>query len=161
MSFAKLVDKSSELSLHVDLCITTKEQLFQVLRQHLQNLFDGKSPDEKVFWATYTVYVIQKDRICLCSRIGTGYPIFDVNVIKSDKTNILVQPYKIDGYSEYTIEELTISSIPIDEDVIKLVAPLEVLGWREDLNQNWNGTIWVRSNFTEWNVIWTTCQLDV
>lgn len=160
MSFVKLADKSSELSLHVDSCITTKEQLFQVLRQHLQKLFDGKSTDEKVFWATYTVYVIQKDRICLCSRIGTGYSIFDVNVVKSDETNILVQPYKIDGYQEYTLRELKIWNIPIEGEISNLVTPLEVLGWQEDLTLNWEGTIWVRSNFTEWNVIWTSCQLE-
>lgn len=139
--------------------VTTGEQLFEVLRQHLQELFDGKSQDEKVFWATHTVYAIQKDKICLCGRIGTGFPIFDVNVTKSNKTNILVQPYKIDGYEEYTITELEICNIPIGEEILRLVTPLEVLGWKEDLNQNWEGTIWVRSNFTGWNVIRVECEL--
>lgn len=153
MSVIKLVDQSYKLGIHNNdfIIMNTREKLFEMMRQHLDQLFVNKSEEEKLFWATYTVYRVSKHGIYLCSRIGTGYPIYDVKVRKSHKTSITVKPYKVDGSCEYTITKLDLTITP--EKHKKYISPLEVMGWAADLEQAWEGEIWVRTAFTGWNTI--------
>lgn len=151
-----LVDASHRLGLTMETVIDTREKLFSTLKEYLERLFEGKDDDMKLFWATYSVFIIKKDRICLCSRMGTGYPIFDVDVRKSNQTSIMVKPYKIDDYKKYEQRKLKVTMNPEEDgqrDRYKMILPLEVMGWKEDLKQHWEGKIWVRSNFTGWNII--------
>jgi hypothetical protein len=155
MSVIKLVDGSHKLGRKSSSVIDTKEELFKIIKEHLEGLFEHKQDDEKIFWATYSVYVIKKDKICLCSRMGTCHPIYDVEVEKAGETEIRVEPYKIDGYKEYTVGKLEVTSKPEEgkREKYKMISPLEVMGWEEDLEQKWKGRIWVRTNFTGWNII--------
>jgi hypothetical protein len=154
----KLVDGSARLGVHSLATIDTKEKLFDVLRQHLDNLFESKTADEKLFWATYTYYLINKDdsQIILCSRITeVYYPIFDVSVEKSNETSIKVTPYKLDYEEESIINRLTVMNLSDN-----CVSPLEVMGWKEDLEQKWHGKVWIRSGFTGWNTVNASIHSD-
>lgn len=152
----KIVDGSSRLGVNSSDVIDTKEKLFEVIRTHLERLFEGKSEDEKLFWATYSYYRINEDQIILCSKFkSVYYPIFDVSVEKSDETSIKAIPYKIDYVEEFPINRLDV--ITPKENTI---SPLEVLGWEENLEQKWKGQIWIRSGFTGWNAINVSVDMD-
>ncbi len=151
----KIVDGSAKLGIQSRDVIDTKEKLHEIIKQHFTGLVSGdaynppKTKDEQLFWALSTIYVVENDCIFLCDRIGTGYPIYDVEVRKSDKTSIIVKPYKVDYYKEYEI--LDIKHIPMNGHHI--VDPLEVMGWKVDDLNGWEGIVWLRSAFTGWNTI--------
>ncbi|AGC02387.1 hypothetical protein H012_gp061 [Acanthamoeba polyphaga moumouvirus] len=158
MSIYKLVDQSSQLGKTHEHIVTTKNELLQILRNYLKNLFDSVNADEdsRLFWATYSIFVIKKDGIYLCSNMGTVYPLFDVDVKKSDNTKIIVRPYKIDGYNEYEVTNLQLSMeycFKNKRKKFKMISPLEAFGWKLDTNQKYEGQIYVKTNFTGWNYI--------
>lgn len=150
----KIVDGSAKLGIQSDGIIDTKEKLHEIVRQHFTKLVSGdtynraKTDDEKLFWALSTIYVVEDDCIYLRDRIGIGYPIYDVEVCKSDKTLVLVKPYKVD-YEEYEIKNVVHRSV----NEPHTVDPLEVMGWKVDGLNGWEGRIWIRSGFTGWNRI--------
>ncbi len=152
-----MVDGSAKLGVNSSDAIDTKEKLYEIIKIHLGKLFEGKSDDEKLFWATYTYYHVNKDGLFLTSKLkDVWYPIYDVSVEKADETSIEVIPYKIDGKEIITLNKLDIyiSGAP-------RISPLEVLGWEENLDQKWKGTIWMRTGFTGWHAIHVPvdCQL--
>lgn len=145
----KIVDGSAQLSVNSLDVIDTKEKLYEIIKIHLQKLFEGKSDDEKLFWTTYTYYYVNKDGLFLNSKLKDVWsPIYDVSVEKSDETSIEVIPYKIDGKKRLILNKLDlyISGAP-------RISPLEVLGWEENLDQKWKGKIWMRTGFTGWHAI--------
>ncbi len=158
----KLVDQSHFLGYTDIKRIDSKEKLFNILKNYLDKLCGSEDTDSKLFWATYSVFVVKKHRICLCSAMGTTYPIFDVDVKKSDLTDIRVEPYKIDRYREYDVKSLC-RTYDVDDLIGNkynwaysdnhYVSPLQVLGYEDNPEQCWKGTVTVRTNFTEWNMI--------
>lgn len=174
----KIVDGSAKLGIQSRKIIDTKEKLYEIVKQHFIGLVSGdkynpKTDDEKLFWALSTIYVVENDCIYLCDRINVGYPIFDVEVCKSDKTSVIVKPYKIDYYKEHEIDK--INYVPMTG--YKTVDPLDVMGYKSNTktelshlcesselvlhtNYNWEGTIWVRSAFTGWNTIDIKVDID-
>jgi hypothetical protein len=119
------------------------------LKKYLSKLFENATEESKIFWATYSIFVVKRDAIYLCSNMGTYCPLYDVDVRKSNSTHIEVEPYKIDGYKKYTINHL---SETLDE-LKNTVSLCDVLGIKKDFDQHWEGTVTVRSNFTGWNKI--------
>lgn len=152
---SRIVDNSALLSETTTTNIQSKDELFIVLKEYLDKIFASVNDDSKLFWATYSQFIIKKDRICFCSRLNTTFPLYDVKVIKSDQTIVLVEPYKIDDYQEYTITDLKSRTYSISKNrqKFKCISPLEVLGWEENFNQCYEGTVTVRTNFTGWNII--------
>lgn len=150
--FTILVDGSHKLGIKCSSPIETRSVLHDILRQHLNGLLEGKTDDEKLFWATYSYYIVYDDCVCLANRLGS-YPIFDVRVQRSEKTLINCTSYKIDEYEDYDINDLIMQIISKEniEKYSKVIWPLEVLDWNEDLEQKWEGKIWVRTGFTGWN----------
>ena len=158
---SKLVDSSALKGKTKVSCINTKKLLFEVLQNYMLNdLFDeDTTEDEKQFWIANTMFYIFRDKICFCSNIGTNYPIFGVNVKKTEEkeSNILVESYKIDDYTSYTINKISRSL----EDtkymhkriIFKVISPLEVFNMKDCINNSFDGSICVRTNFTKWNII--------
>jgi hypothetical protein len=152
--FYKLVDQSANISKNNNLIITTKEELFTELRDYLDRLFKYSHADDdsKLFWATYTMFVVEKDCVRLSTNmIGTYHTIFDVQAKKADKTSINIKPYKIDYMKEYHIDEIR-DDLYLYKDNKKYISPLEVLGLEKSDNK-WEGDVWLRSDFTGWNAI--------
>lgn len=159
--FIKAVDGSSRLGVSSSHAIDTREELLELLRTHIDKVFEGKSDDEKLFWATYSYYQVNAydDTIILCSNMSSVYyPIYDVSVEKSDQTSIRVIPYKIDGESKQTITQLELRRSPPPSNAISL---LEVLGWEENIEQKWDGHIRIRSGFTGWNCVNAHVNFDL
>ena len=157
--FVKIVDGSAEMGKFDtlgDLNIVTKEKLFEVLKTYLDRLFCDIDEDSRLFWATYSMFVVKSDRICFCSCMNTGFPIYSVDVEKSDSTDIKVTSYKIDSFDDYVVTNLEKTMTYVYEknrSLYKMISPLEVLGLSELVGQHWSGEICVRSNFTKWNMI--------
>lgn len=151
--YYKLVDQSHSLSKTDTKSIDSKDKLYRVLKNYLDNLFaDAKADnDSKIFWATYSFFVIKKDAIYFRSNLGThGFSIYDVNVKKSDRTSILIEPYKIDGLKDYSITNL---ERPNKCAEYNYIPSSKIIDIKEDLDQCWEGTVTIRSNFTGWNII--------
>jgi hypothetical protein len=152
-------DKSYKLSGACVIKINTKEKLFEVLRDYLLKLFNHHSEDSKLFWATYSMFVIRNDRICFCSYMGTLDPLCYVDVRKSNKTNINVVHNEIDQYtgtnSWYNLKRIIRLSKNFDKKraKYKYVSPLEILGLEYDPDQNWTGDVLTKKNITGWNII--------
>ena len=49
--------------------------------------------------------------------------------------------------------EITMDPKDYKRKLYKMISPLEILRLKEDLNQNWEGEVWIRTNFTGWNMI--------
>ena len=157
--FYKLVDQSSLIGQTNVHYIDTKKVLFSVLRNHLSKLFEGKDEDSIRLWASITMYEIEDDYICFTSCIDTHCPIYDVEVKKADESNIRVIPYKVDGYTEFTINDLkrTYPDKYYQQKLseFEMISPLEVLGLGDCIKELFEGKIWVRTGFTGWNIIET------
>jgi hypothetical protein len=155
----KLVDQSHNLGqLNVD-TISTKEELFAVMKKYLDRLFANATEDSKMFWMTYTKFIVNENGLYFTSNLDTQYPIYDVDVKKSDEMNITVIPYKIDGMKEYKLTKFKLYETEVH--VIKkvcgcyrfLISPLELYGIEQNLETKYEGTIYLRSDFTEWNQV--------
>lgn len=155
-----LVDGSACLCVSTFDTLETKEELFTLLRTHLRRLFKDKSDDEKLFWATYSYYRVYDDgRFVLCSGLlDVCEPIYDVSVKKSEQTSICVIPLKIDDLEEQTITQLRLYDPRWRGPHI---SPLEVLGLEENLEQQWQGTIYIRNGFTQWNYVHAPINFDL
>lgn len=150
----KIVDGSANLGIQCESVINTRKKLFNVIKKHFVGIIEGKNDESKLFWATYSVYVVKDDGLYLCSRLSNvSFPIYDVEVEKSDATEINIIPYKLNEIEKYIIDNLK-----INPEKFEIISPLEVLGWEEDLTQNWKGKIWIRGSFTGWNTI--KCSID-
>jgi hypothetical protein len=159
----KLVDQSALLGKVDAKVIDTKEKLYDILGDYLAKLFENATEDSKIFWATYSMFCVEEDGIHLCSNMETyspldNYPLYDVDVRKSDKTSITIEPYKISAYSSEVVDRINDASL--DKLFKTTVSPLDVLGMERDTSQHWEGTVTVRTNFTGWNRIEVPVDLE-